>query len=645
MRFLLPLLLFTRAVYSQAALPTVLLNPTVPIVTGTSRTVCASMCDFTTVQAAWNASSGGDEIVITAGETFTGTLTLSNKAGTSYILIRSSASGSLTTGVRAGSTDVANMPTLRVTANNTAVIQNDYTNVTVSSRAAHHVYFLGLNIVLGSGVTQNFGLVLLTTGSGGLAAGAPNNITFDRCWIHTDHLATSGASEDFVRGFSGGGAYISFINSTIEGFSSPTSGADSQAILIGDGPGPGLIRNNYLDAATENVMFGGTTNSQTNQVADWEVSFNYIHKQVAWASAGNNAKNCFEFKTGVRMWMHDNLIENCYNTSDQVGSCAVVTNRPFQSGYGNTVSDVTIQGNICRHAGQSVQIAGVDQFCGEMSSTVNTSGTSFTITAGTQGQAVWVQSIPLPVTVNGTANTITAFSDSTHGTLSASAGTQTGVAMVTIYSNCSAQTRITVQNTLFDDIDNTFNGGTAVAYTYLFQGKFTVFDHNTVLPGIVTPINRGIFSGTPVTACTTPVANYMTSPEITSNILLDSQFGMFADCYVSPAFYVLPQISGGTLTGNLVAGGIAAGEQTSWNTVGSANQFPADYAAIGLESGNKSLSPTSTYYSTGAGANVLCLDETAITNGTVAATTCVASTPLTSGILRGKPVLRNVVLR
>ncbi len=644
MRSLLPLLLLARALYAQAALPTTLLNPTVPTVTGTSRTVCASMCDFTTVQAAWNASSGGDAIVITAGETFTGTLTLSNKAGTSYILIRSSASGSLTTGVRAGSADVANMPTLRVTSNTTPVIQNDYTNVTVSSRAAHHVYFLGLNITLGAAVTQNYGLVFLTTGSGGLPAGAPNNITFDRCWLHSEHLASSGAMEDFVRGFSGGGAYMSIINSTLEGFSSPTTGQDSQCALVYDGPGPGLFRNNYCDAATENMMFGGTTNSQTNQVADWEVSFSYFKKQVAWASAGTNAKNCFEFKTGVRMWLHDSLFDHCYANTSQTGAAILVTTRPSQSGYGNTVSDITIQGNIGRHLGQAAVISGQDEFCGTMASTVNTSGTSFTITGGTQGQSVWVQSIPLPVTVNGVANTITAFSDATHGTFSASAGTQSGVIVQTIYSQCGAQTRVTVQNNLFDDIDNTFNGGQAVAYAYLLREKSTIFDHNTMIPGAVTPVNKGIYSGAPVTACTTPIANYMLIAGITSNIMSTPQFGMYADCYASPQFFVLPQISGGTLTGNLVAG-ITGPEQTQWNLVGSANQFPANYSAIGLVSGNKSLSPASVYYSTGAGANVLCLDETAVTNGTVASTTCVASTPQTSSVLRGKPILRGVVLR
>jgi hypothetical protein len=85
----------------------------------------------------------------------------------------------------------------------------------------------------------------------------------------------------------------------------------------------------------------------------------------------------------------------------------------------------------------------------------------------------------------------------------------------------------------------------------------------------------------------------------------------------------------GALTNNLVAGGIPAPEQTSWNTVGSANQFPANYAAIGLLANNKALDPASPYIATGAGASLAtCFDaakEAAVINGTVTANACVGT--------------------
>jgi hypothetical protein len=135
-------------------------------------------------------------------------------------------------------------------------------------------------------------------------------------------------------------------------------------------------------------------------------------------------------------------------------------------------------------------------------------------------------------------------------------------------------------------------------------------------------IDRGFWGGTPSIGCVGPISGYYSNTSITSNISLDSNAGMYADCYSSPAFFTAPMSVSGALTNNLVAGGIPAPEQTSWNTVGSANQFPANYAAIGLIGSNKALSSMSTYIATGAGANVLCLDETAVTNGTVASTSC-----------------------
>jgi hypothetical protein len=385
-------------------------------------------------------------------------------------------------------------------------------------------------------------------------------------------------------------------------------------------------------------MFGGAADgTETNQVTDWEVSFNYFHKQSAFSVGATNAKNCYEFKTGIRMWSHDNLLENCFSTSGQIGDTILVTNRPSQSGYGNTTQDITFQGNVARHVGHVTNVGSPDNFCGEMTSTVNTSGTAFTITAGTQGQPVWVQNAALPVTVNGVANTITAFSDATHGTLSVGAGTQTGVTLQTIYAQCATQTRVTIQNNLFEDIDKTYNGNQSVAYAYFLSSPFTLFDHNTMIPGTVNPVSSGMYGGAPYPNCVTPTANYSVNLGITNNIELVISNGIVADCFGGPSPWLSPPAGVNTaMTNNLVAGPISGSEQTGWNAVGSTNQFPANYAAIGLLSDNKALSPMSTYIATGAGANLeTCFAETAIRNGTPAGTSCANSGNVNSTVISG----------
>jgi PKD repeat protein len=60
-------------------------------------------------------------------------------------------------------------------------------------------------------------------------------------------------------------------------------GQDTQAIAGWNGPGPYVIENNYLEAAGENVMFGGADPAIPNLVADG-ITFrrNYLSRPFAW---------------------------------------------------------------------------------------------------------------------------------------------------------------------------------------------------------------------------------------------------------------------------------------------------------------------------------------------------------------------------
>ena len=53
-------------------------------------------------------------------------------------------------------------------------------------------------------------------------------------------------------------------------------GADSQAICCWNGPGPFKIVNNYLEAAGENVMFGGADPSIAELVPS-DIEFRHNH--------------------------------------------------------------------------------------------------------------------------------------------------------------------------------------------------------------------------------------------------------------------------------------------------------------------------------------------------------------------------------
>ena len=60
-------------------------------------------------------------------------------------------------------------------------------------------------------------------------------------------------------------------------------GQDTQAIGGWNGPGPYTIENNYLEAAGENVMFGGADPAIPNLVADGiTVRRNYFSRPMSW---------------------------------------------------------------------------------------------------------------------------------------------------------------------------------------------------------------------------------------------------------------------------------------------------------------------------------------------------------------------------
>ncbi|HEX8355405.1 MAG TPA: hypothetical protein VF611_21035, partial [Pyrinomonadaceae bacterium] len=195
------------------------------------------------------------------------------------------------------------------------------------------------------------------------AESVPHHLVFDRCYVHA-HPAQS-----LKRGIALNSAETSIINSHVSGFK--VAGQDAQAVAGWNGPGPFRIVNNYLEAAGENVLFGGATPTLPGLVpSDIEVRRNHLAKDPAWfnrhpsyAGARWSVKNIFELKSARRVVVDGNLFE--YNWTDaQAGYAIILTPRPNDSGAAAVVEDVEFTNNIVRHVAAVFHIAGQDDLSG-----------------------------------------------------------------------------------------------------------------------------------------------------------------------------------------------------------------------------------------------------------------------------------------
>ncbi|MEO6445713.1 MAG: Ig-like domain-containing protein, partial [Gemmatimonadaceae bacterium] len=215
-----------------------------PTVTG--RTVMVRAGDD--LQAALNDAARGDEVVLQAGATFSGTFTLPAKPGDAsngWVLVRSDQALTLPPrGTRVTPALALLMPKL-VTTNATAALQ--------TAAGASGWWVSGVEVtIVPSYRSNNYGLVLLGDGSSAQnkLSLVPSDIVLDRVYIHSQpNVGTS-------RCVALNSARTAIMDSYLD--ECHLKGFDSQAIAGWNGPGPYRIENNTLSGAGENIIFGGS---------------------------------------------------------------------------------------------------------------------------------------------------------------------------------------------------------------------------------------------------------------------------------------------------------------------------------------------------------------------------------------------------
>lgn len=179
----------------------------------------------------------------------------------------------------------------------------------------------------------------------------PDEIALDRLWIHgtpTQHVRRAVIAN--------GASYI-LARSWCEEIHA--KGFDSQCSISWNASGPQLIEDNTLEAASENLMWGGADPRVPGLVAsDVTVRRNHIRKPPSWIGGGWNVKNLIETKSSSRVLVEENVLEGSW-TDGQTGYAFVLKSTAQNSNCLQCgTSDWTIRRNLIDSVGAGFSIAG-----------------------------------------------------------------------------------------------------------------------------------------------------------------------------------------------------------------------------------------------------------------------------------------------
>lgn len=290
------------------------------------------------LQAALNASKGGDILVLAAGSVYTGDYVLPTKTG----LVTVTSSAPPPPGVRVSPTSVG------------------FARIVAKDSGAALATAPGIGggwTLIGLEVAGDGGSDLILLGDGSAAQNSltlvPGNLTLDRLYAHGSD------ANGRKRCIALNSASTTIKNSYIA--NCKLAGQDSQAIAGWNGPGPYTISNNYLESAGDNFILGGSDPAIPNLISsDVAITGNTFNKPIAWRGQGWQIKNHLELKNAQRVSITGNTFS--YTWADaQTGYSVLFTPRNQDGGCPwCVVQHVTMSGNTFAHLGAWVQILGTD---------------------------------------------------------------------------------------------------------------------------------------------------------------------------------------------------------------------------------------------------------------------------------------------
>lgn len=292
-------------------------------------------------QDALNRAKSGDIIQLQAGATFSGNFTLPNRTGSDFIIVRTTASDA-----QLPAADTRLDPK-KYAAVLPKLISPSDEPVISAANGAHHYRFIGIDFGATKGGVGN--IIKIGTTEEKKIEDLPHHLEFDRVYIH------GSPTEGQRRGIAANGKFIRILNSYICDIK--REGEESQAIAAWATDGPIEIINNYLEAASQSILFGGADSAMKLVPADCLIKDNWMNKPEEWHGQKWLVKNIFEIKFGRRMKIENNLLSNNW-VNGQDGTAILFHTRSADTGDATITEDIEFTNNILRNSDNAVSIYG-----------------------------------------------------------------------------------------------------------------------------------------------------------------------------------------------------------------------------------------------------------------------------------------------
>ena len=298
------------------------------------------------LQATLDLAQPGDVVLLAPGAVYVGNFRLPVKPDTSFITVRTDAPARDVPG-----------PGVRITPAHAPFLAKIRSpNAIAALTAAPGAHHWRVELVEFQANAGGVGDIIVLGGGGGTqtqTSQMPHTLVFDRVYIHGDPALGQ------KRGIALNSGATEIVNSHISDIKAV--GMDTQAIAGWNGTGPYLIENNYLEAAAENVLFGGADPGIPGLVpSDITIRRNLMTKPLEWRQQRWQVKNAFELKNARRVLIEGNIFEHVWPAA-QAGFAVLFSTRN-QNGRAqwSIVEDITFQYNIIRHAASAINISGLD---------------------------------------------------------------------------------------------------------------------------------------------------------------------------------------------------------------------------------------------------------------------------------------------